>query len=79
MSPTVLWTLNLPFGVMMRSSSMTAFRVSALSSTTTMAERGLVPFHTENHTSSLAALYPGRTTHSGPSPRFAYSAIGSTW
>jgi hypothetical protein len=38
-SRTVLWMLNLPVGVMMRGSSITAFSVRVVSSTTTIAER----------------------------------------
>ena len=63
---------------MIRLSSITAFSVRVLSSTTTIAERWFLPFHTENQTSSPAALYSGCTTRLGPSPRFAHSAIGSS-
>src|SRR3990172_4995675 len=57
---------------------MTCFSLRVLWSITTMADSWVLPFHTENQTSSPLLLYSGCTTRFGPSPKPAISAILTT-
>src|SRR3990167_8489407 len=65
MSCCVLYTLNLPVGVIILGSVITFFRVKVLSSYTTMADWSVLPPHREIQTSVPSALYSGCTARRG--------------
>src|SRR3989344_1599140 len=61
MSCCVLYTLNLPVGVIIFGSLITVLSLRVLSSITTIADGSVLPAHTENQTSEPSALYSACT------------------